>query len=198
MAILLVARFASTEAVDRRKPVRDRRFIEAMLAEGLTPVLLATTLLADSVVGAGQIFTIATLAIVATNIISAAGVYFAVRKEHSLGLESLRSAAPLVKELGAMATGLAPETIEEWTMTVEEDAMREAPEEVKARVRIPLVPSGDLSQASRELRISKSALPYILQAIEKDKASMPEGTRAYFESLEAILLKQMRASDPEK
>ncbi|MDE1853513.1 MAG: cation:proton antiporter [Thaumarchaeota archaeon] len=198
VAVLLATRFVSTEAVDRGKPVRDRRFIESMLAEGLTPALLATTLVADSVLGASQIFTITTLVIVATNIISAGGIYFAVRKEHSLGLESLRSAAPLVKELGVMAAGLAPDTIEEWTRTVEEDAKKEAPEEVKARVRIPSIPSGDVSKATKEMRISKSALPYILKAIEKDKAAMPEGTRAYFESLEVVLLRQLRASEPEK
>lgn len=97
IGILAASRFLSTEAVDGNKSPRDRRFIETMMAQGLTPALLATTLVANSVAGADQILPIAMLVIVATNVISTAGVRLVVGAEQGFGLESLLSTAPLVK-----------------------------------------------------------------------------------------------------
>ncbi len=192
VGILVVTRVVSTEIVDRGKGRKDRWFIEAMMAEGLTPALLATTLVADSVVGSADIFTITTLVIVATNIIAAAGVYFAVKGEQGLGLESLRSAAPLVKELGAMATGLEPDTMDSWRKRIVADAREYAPPEAREKISLTGGYRGSDPSEPKELKISREAVPYILRAIDKNRSSMPEGARTYFETLEALIAKGVR------
>ncbi len=192
IGILALSRFLSTEVVDRNKRPRDRRFIETMMAQGLTPALLATTLVANSVAGSDQILPIATLVIVATNVISTVGVRLVVGAEQGFGLESLLSTAPIVRELSAMSAGLGPDEMEKWLKTIEEDARKAAPSGVRDRVAIPRMAQGTGTNAAKELKVSRSAVPYVIGAIERNKDSMPQGTRAYFEALEDLLMKGIR------
>jgi cell volume regulation protein A len=73
--VLLSARFVSTYSVDHRKDRETKRAIYIMVAQGLTPAVLATILLGSSVVGSGEIVLIATLVIVLTNMVTAIGAY---------------------------------------------------------------------------------------------------------------------------
>ena len=184
IGILLLARYLTTEAVDGDRPPRDRRFIELMMAQGLTPALLATTLVANSVAGADQILPITALVIVATNAITSLGVR-QVKRMGDVPLASLLSATPLARELSGITSGLEPAALEGWRKKIEQDAIDAAPQELKEVVALPQITG--LGQDSRELKVSRRALPYLVAAIEKNKGSMPEGARTYFETLEDLL-----------
>ncbi|MDG6905401.1 MAG: cation:proton antiporter [Nitrososphaerota archaeon] len=73
--ILVGARFLSTYLVNYNKDPYSKKIIFFMIAQGLTPAVLSTTLLTYDVSGSGQIVLIATLVIVLTNIITAVGSY---------------------------------------------------------------------------------------------------------------------------
>ncbi|MDG6994261.1 MAG: hypothetical protein JRN36_05185 [Nitrososphaerota archaeon] len=191
---LVVTRVLSTEAVDWKKTTKDRRVIESMMAQGLTPALLATTLVADSIAGSNQILPIATLVIIGTNVITAVGARRFKGQTEGLDLASLATISPLVKELSGMVEGLDQNQLESWAEKVEEDARNAAPPDVKARVGLPRPSTG--SDKRVELKVSSSALPYIIDAIRKNKESMPQGTRSYFETLEEVLTRQLGARQP--
>ena len=191
---LVVTRVLSTEAVDWKKTTKDRRVIESMMAQGLTPALLATTLVADSIAGSNQILPIATLVIIGTNVITAVGARRFKGQTEGLDLASLATISPLVKELSGMVEGLDQNQLENWAEKVEEDARNAAPPDVKARVGLPRPSTG--SDKRVELKVSSSALPYIIDAIRKNKESMPQGTRSYFETLEEVLTRQLGARQP--
>ena len=183
MVILILARYLSTEAVDGARPTGDRRFIELMVAQGLTPALLATTLVANSVAGADMILPIATLVIVATNAITSVGVR-ELRAAGEVQLDSLLSTIPLAQELDNMTTGLEPDQLEGWKRKVEEDAREAAPMETRGVVSFPAMGG---KGSPKELKVSRRAVPFLIGAIERNKGSMPAGARAYFEALEEML-----------
>ena len=187
MGILVFARYLATEAVDSKKGSRDRRLIESMMAQGLTPALLATTLVANSVSGSAQILPIATLVIITTNVIAAVGARLFIPPGEGLDVGPLASISPLVKELSGMVEGLDPQQLEVWRKKVEDDARESAPADVKERVSVPAV---DPAKRGTQLRVSQSALPYIVAAIRKNKESMPQGARSYFETLDDLLSKE--------
>ena len=196
LGILLGTRYLSTEAVDGDKPPRERRFIELMMAQGLTPALLATTLVENSVSGAVQILPIATLVIVATNVVASVGIR-AVSGTGELGLGSLASSAPLVRELGDFTSGLGQDRLEDWMKKIEADAIEAAPSEVRDRVVFPRVGHGGMAPP-KELKVSRKAAPYIVASIEKNKGAMPAGTRAYFEALEELIVRGVKRGGTEE
>lgn len=75
MLILLLSRFLSTYSVDRGKKSMAKKVIFFMIAQGLTPAVLATTLLNNNVAGAREIVLLATLVIVLTNAVTTFGAY---------------------------------------------------------------------------------------------------------------------------
>jgi len=159
-----------------------------MLAEGLTPALLATTLVANQVVGANAILSITVLVIVATNVVTTVGARaFLRRGGEPLGPESLAAAASLVQELGAMTAGLGESQLEEWSEKIEKEAMEAAPKDLKEKISLPRGSGPSRPASSKEVRVSRRAVPFIIVAIEKYKESMPEGARHYFERLEGVL-----------
>ena len=187
VGILVVVRYLSTEAVDAKKSPKDRKLIVALMAQGLTPALLATTLVADSVSGSAEVLPIAALVIVATNIISAAGVSLLVRPEDGPELQSLPAIEPLVREVSGLVDGLDPGELERWTKKVEDDAKALAPEEVKGRVKVPRIEFG---QKNPRIEVSRSAIPFIVGAIRKNVGGMPQGTKSYFQALDDLLSKK--------
>lgn len=191
LGILAAARYVSTEAVDSRKSAKDRRLIESMMAEGMTPALLATTLIAYSVSGSAQILPIAALVIIFTNVVAAVGVRLLARPSQGLDLGTLSSIAPLVGELSGMVEGLDQDQLEKWLNTVEDDAKESAPGEVRERVSIPRI---DVRKKGARVTVSRSAIPYLVGAIRKNEPSMPQGVRSYFEALDDLLSKQVSKS----
>ncbi len=71
MIALFGSRYFATRIVDHRKDPLTQRIILYMIAQGLTPAVLATTLLAYNVPGSAQIILVTTLIIILTNIITA-------------------------------------------------------------------------------------------------------------------------------
>ncbi|MDG6920456.1 MAG: cation:proton antiporter [Nitrososphaerota archaeon] len=194
MGILVATRVLSTEAVDWKKSAKARRLIETMMAQGLTPALLATTLVADSVSGSSQILPIAALVIIGTNVVAAGGARLFSGPSEGLDLSSLATIGPLVKELSGLVDGLDQNQLERWVEKVEGDAKDAAPPEVKGRVSVPR-PSRD-GERRVELKVSASAAPFIIEAIKKNKDSMPQGARSYFETLEEALAKELGSRGP--
>ncbi len=190
IGVLVCMRVLSTEAVDWKRPARERRLIESMMPQGLTPALLATTLVADSVAGSSQILPIAALVIIGTNVIAAGGARRFSGITKGLDLAGLATIGPLVKELSGMVEGLDQNQLENWAKKVEEEAREAAPPDVKARVSVPRPSMG--GDRRTELKVSASALPYIIEAIRNNKGSMPQGPRSYFETLEEVLTRQSR------
>jgi NhaP-type Na+/H+ or K+/H+ antiporter len=188
LGILVLARYLSTEATDWKKNSRDRKLIESMMAQGLTPALLATTLIADSVSGSTQILPIATLVIIYTNVIAAAGVRLFASPREGLDIGTLASISPLVRELSGMVEGMEPEELERWRKKVEDDARESAPPEVRDRVSVPRIDPG---RKGEKVKASRSAVPYIVAAIRKNKEAMPQGARSYFEALEDLLSREV-------
>jgi NhaP-type Na+/H+ or K+/H+ antiporter len=194
VGVLVGTRVLSTEAVDWKKSAKDRRIIESMMAQGLTPALLATTLIADSVAGSSQILPIAALVIIVTNVISAGGARLFSSPSEGLDLGSLATMGPLVKELSGMVDGLDQNQLENWVEKVEGDAKEAAPADVRGRVSVPRPSRGGEKRV--ELKVSASAVPFIIEAIRKNKDSMPQGTRSYFEALEEVLAKELGSRNP--
>lgn len=79
IAVLIITRLISTQLVNRDKSAEDRNLIFFMIAQGLTPAVLATTLLLYPVPHKEGIVLIATLVIIITNIITTIG---SVRFKH--------------------------------------------------------------------------------------------------------------------
>ena len=188
LGVLFFTRYISTEIVDSEKSTQDRRIIVSMMAQGLTPALLATTLIADSVTGSAEILPIAALVIVFTNVVAAVGVRLLVGADQGLDLGALASIGPLARELGTMVEGLDTGQLEKWIKIVEDDAKESAPPEVRERVSVPRI---DLGTKTTELKVSQSAIPFIVGAIRKNKESMPQGARSYFEALDGLLSRQV-------
>lgn len=192
LGVLVVARYLSTEAVDSRKSANDRKLILSMMAQGLTPALLATTLIANSVTGSEEILPIAALVIIFTNVVAAVGVRLLSSPTEGLDLGTLASIGPLVRELGGMVEGLDQVQLEKWLKTVEDDARESAPPELKEKVSIPRTGFG---AKKAEFKVSQSAIPFLVAAIRKRKDSMPKGARSYFEALDDLLSRQIGRSE---
>ncbi len=79
--ILVGSRFLSTYVVNYKKDPTSKKIIFFMIAQGLTPAVLSTTLLTYSVPGSAQIVLIATLVIVLTNLITATSSYFMAKEK---------------------------------------------------------------------------------------------------------------------
>jgi cell volume regulation protein A len=75
MIVLVTTRALSTAIVDRKRDGYSKSVIRYMMAQGLTPAVLSTTLLTYTVAGSAQIILIATLVIVLTNIFTTLGSF---------------------------------------------------------------------------------------------------------------------------
>lgn len=105
---------------------------------------------------------------------------------------ALPSIGPLVRELSGMVEGLDSSQLETWLKVVEEDARKSAPPAIRDRIAIPRTDVASDRKGAKEFKVSRSAVPYIIEAIDGNKESMPEGTRAYFQMLEDMLAKEAR------
>ncbi len=84
-------------------------------------------------------------------------------------------------------TGLDPEVLGRWFDAVISEAQSISPEDLAGSVKLvqdPILPM------KFELTSSKRAVPFILEAIEKNLGTMPFATRLYFLKVEEILEKQ--------
>jgi uncharacterized secreted protein with C-terminal beta-propeller domain len=96
-------------------------------------------------------------------------------------LLSMDTIAKYSKMIEDLRSGLDPEVIRKWYEKVEQDARELAPDHLKDTIQVvqdPLLP------VKYNLKTSKRAVPFVVQAIEKNLASMPFATRLYFQKVE--------------
>lgn len=88
------------------------------------------------------------------------------------------------KMIEDLRSGLDPDIIKGWYMKVEADARELAPSHLKDTIEVvqdPLLP------VRYNLKASKRAVPFVVQAIEKNLAAMPFATRLYFQKVEEVV-----------
>jgi len=97
-------------------------------------------------------------------------------------------------------TGLDPRVCPYWYEKIEKQAKEACPtEELKASIKViqnPVLPM------KFQIKSSKRAIPYIVDAVEKNSEEMPFATRLYFQKFVEILQSELRSylekrGDPE-
>jgi hypothetical protein len=95
----------------------------------------------------------------------------------------------LVETIQDVQTGLDPDVLASWYTILEAEAKSLCPtEELRSSVRV--IQNEDLPMKF-ELKASKRAIPYVIEAIEDNLNSMPFATRLYFQKFEEIIQKEL-------
>lgn len=84
--------------------------------------------------------------------------------------------------------GLDPDVLAYWYMVIEEEAKHLCPEELREKIQIRQHP---ILWMKFEVKVSKRAIPYLIEAIENNLNDMPFATRLYFQKLEEIIVKEL-------
>ncbi|MFQ6135231.1 MAG: hypothetical protein ACE5KU_05390 [Nitrososphaerales archaeon] len=80
--------------------------------------------------------------------------------------------------------GLDPDILANWYRIIESEAKRTCPEKYRASIKVkqdPVLPM------KFELKSSRRAVRYVVDAIERNLRDMPFSTRLYFQKLEEII-----------
>ncbi|HZW57137.1 MAG TPA: hypothetical protein VFF30_12680 [Nitrososphaerales archaeon] len=95
----------------------------------------------------------------------------------------------LAETITDVTTGLDPEVLSRWYGIVESEARSLCPtEELRESIRVIQDP---VLLMKFELKASKRAIPYVVEAIEDNLAKMPFATRLYFQKFEEIMNKEL-------
>ncbi len=84
-------------------------------------------------------------------------------------------------------TGLEPNILSSWYNVIAENAVQLAPDELKSSISVKQDP---VLCMKFELKCSKRAIPYVIEAIESALPEMPFATRLYFQKVEEIIGKE--------
>src|SRR5579875_2328031 len=95
--------------------------------------------------------------------------------EDLLSLDTIRKYSQQIEEL---RSGLDHEVIAYWAKVIEADAIELSPDERKQTIQDDLLPM------KFNFKASKRAVPFLVQAIEKNLDKMPLATRLYFQKVE--------------
>lgn len=95
-----------------------------------------------------------------------------------LSLDTIRKYAKQIEDL---RSGLDFEVLAHWAKVVEADAIELAPEELKSTIQVV---QDELLPMKFNFKASKRAVPFLVQAIEKNLSQMPMATRLYFQKVE--------------
>jgi len=96
-------------------------------------------------------------------------------------LMSMGTIAKYSKMIEDLSSGLDPEVIKVWYDKVEHDAQELAPENLKGTIEVI---QDDLLPMKYNFKASKRAVPFVVEAIEKNLQGMPFATRLYFQKVE--------------
>ena len=100
----------------------------------------------------------------------------------------------LVEIINDMKIGLDPDILARWYTVIEGDAKTMCPPNLKNSISVmrdPILPF------RFEFKASKRALPWVIDAIERNLNNMPFATRMYFQKLEGIIAsKNSQLADP--
>ncbi|MEM4311173.1 MAG: hypothetical protein QXX95_02150 [Nitrososphaerales archaeon] len=97
----------------------------------------------------------------------------------------------LVQIIEDAKQGLDPEVLASWFQVIESEAKALAPEELRDKIKISQDP---YLWMKFNLTLSKRAIPYIMEAIEKHLKDMPFATRLYFQKVEEIIEEELLKS----
>jgi len=97
----------------------------------------------------------------------------------------------LVEMIEDVKIGLDPDVLADWYNIIETEAKQLTPEELRDSIKVVRDPVITLKF---ELKASRRAVPYVIEAIENNLNKMPFATRLYFQKLEEIILQE--ASKP--
>jgi phage terminase large subunit len=98
--------------------------------------------------------------------------------EDLLSLDTIRKYTQQIEEL---RSGLDHEVIAYWAKVIEADAVELSPDELKQTIQVI---QDDLLPMKLNFKASKRAVPFLVQAIEKNLDKMPLATRLYFQKVE--------------
>lgn len=93
----------------------------------------------------------------------------------------------LVEEIENLKAGLDPSVLSGWYSKIENDAKASAPMELVDKIEViqdPILPM------KFEFKVSRRAVKYVIEAIEKNLKDMPFATRLYFQKVEELILKE--------
>jgi hypothetical protein len=97
----------------------------------------------------------------------------------------------LVETIQDVQSGLDPEVLSRWYEILEAESKALCPtDELSSSIRV--IQNLDLPMKF-ELKSSKRAIPYIVEAIENNLNSMPFATRLYFQKFEEIIAGELQA-----
>ncbi|MEM0287310.1 MAG: hypothetical protein QXG05_03945 [Nitrososphaerota archaeon] len=99
-------------------------------------------------------------------------------------LLSMRTIEKYAKQIEDLKSGLDIEVLAEWSKRIEQDAKDIAPDELKDTIKII---QDDLLPMKFHFKVSKRAVPFLVQAIEKNIQTMPFATKLYFQKVEEAI-----------
>jgi hypothetical protein len=88
------------------------------------------------------------------------------------------------KMIEDLRSGLDPGVIKVWYDKVEEDARELAPENLRDTIEVV---QDDILPMKYNFKASKRAVPFVVEAIEKNLPGMPFATRLYFQKVEEAI-----------
>jgi hypothetical protein len=103
-----------------------------------------------------------------------------------LSMETIKRYSKQIEEL---RSGLDHEVIAYWSKVIEADAAELAPAELKDSIAVI---QDELLPMKFNFKASKRAVPFLVQAIEKNLAQMPLATRLYFQKVEDAIWDEYR------
>ena len=96
----------------------------------------------------------------------------------------------LVETIEDVQVGLDPRVLAAWYRKIEKSAKEACPtEELRESIRI--IQNSELPMKF-QLKASKRAIPYIVEAVESYANQMPFATRLYFQKFEEIIHEELR------
>ena len=102
--------------------------------------------------------------------------------------EETRMIERLVQEIEDLKLGLDPAVLAGWYRKVESDARASTPQHLRDSIQVV---QNEILPMKFEFKVSKRAVSYVLEAIDKNLSSMPLATRLYFQKLEELIQAQI-------
>ncbi len=104
--------------------------------------------------------------------------------------EETRLIEKLVQEIENLKNGLDPTVLAGWYKRIESDAKARTPAHLRDSIQVI---QNEVLPMKFEFKVSKRAVSYVLESIDRNLAEMPLATRLYFQKLSELIQAQMNA-----
>jgi hypothetical protein len=101
--------------------------------------------------------------------------------------EETRVIEKLVQEIENLKTGLDPTVLAGWYHKVESDAKASTPAHLRDSIQVI---QNEILPMKFEFKVSRRAVSYVMEAIDRNLSAMPLATRLYFQKLEELIQAQ--------